>query len=325
VITINKELIKSKFIGALLGTAVGDAMGMPVEGLSQSEITRRFGKIDKFIDGWMPKGHYTDDTQLMIGVAESLIESKGFDGENMAHKFLDNFEAYRGYGPGTVRVLQGIIYGQRWDEAALHIYGGGSFGNGAAMRIAPVGVLLHSKPEQMLDIAEGTSRITHTHPLGIEGALLQAYAVGLATYSRRAHPCELDKLEFIDQLLELAEEDYYLLKLKKIKEFISRGKKPSEAEAISVLGVSVKAHESVPMALYCFLNKCDSFREAVSYAVNMGGDTDTLGAMTGALVGALHGRADIPDDLQDGLENDSKGKDYIINLGERLFELYLKL
>ena len=120
---------------------------------------------------------------MMIGVAESLIGSRGFDGEDMAFTFTRNYELepYRGYGPGPPRVFRLIRAGVAWDEAAQELYREGSYGNGSAMRIAPVGVFYHGNPEVLREVAYKSSRITHAHDLGKEGAALQAYAVALAT------------------------------------------------------------------------------------------------------------------------------------------------
>jgi poly(ADP-ribose) glycohydrolase ARH3 len=320
---IDEELLRKKFIGALLGTAVGDALGMPVESWTHKKIDSRYGHLDKMVDGWMLRGHYTDDTRLMIGVAESLIECKGFSGRQMAAQFMDNFEAFRGYGPGSLRVFQRLMYGVKWDEAGKHIYGAGSYGNGGAMRIAPVGVLYHNRPDVLIEVALNSGKITHTHPLGLEGALLQAYAVGLSASTDPLLLGQFDKIEFINALSGLVEEDYYHVKLKKIIEYLEMDELPVIEDVIHTLGVGVRAQDSVPMALYCFLAKCDSFSDAVSYAVNMGGDTDTIGAMTGAIAGALHGFEIIPEQWVQSLENRNKGKDHIIDLGEKLYTLFL--
>jgi poly(ADP-ribose) glycohydrolase ARH3 len=261
----------------------------------------------------------------MIGLAESLVECRGFSGAHMSKQFIENFDTERGYGPGTIRVLNNIKDGQRWNEAAAHLYGGGSYGNGAAMRIAPVGAMYFDRPEMLKKVAEVTSRITHTHPLGVEGAMLQAYAVGMAVEIDPLHIAEFNSGEFLDRLSESASSEEYRNRLKNIKGYLKGTKSPVQKNVIDELGVGVQAHKSVPMALYCFLKEFQSFRDAVTCAVNMGGDTDTIGAMTGALAGALHGIDGIPEEWIDELENTGKGKDYIIELGEKLYRVYSEL
>ncbi|MBC8140895.1 MAG: ADP-ribosylglycohydrolase family protein, partial [Armatimonadetes bacterium] len=86
------------------------------------------------------------------------------------------------------------------------------------------------------------------------------------------------------------------------------------------LGSSIEAHESVPAALYSFLRHPESFEGAVSFAVRLGDDTDTVGAMTGAIAGAFHGYAGIPQKWLRPLENGAKGRDYTLSLADRLFD-----
>jgi poly(ADP-ribose) glycohydrolase ARH3 len=130
--------MKSKFIGALIGTAVGDASGAPLEGYSMDEVNSVCGGSDEVnsmcggSDTWeMISGRYTDDTEMMIGVAESLIENKGFNGEDMALRFTENYDPSRGYGPGSKEALRRITEGESWEEASKTLFRGkGSYGNG---------------------------------------------------------------------------------------------------------------------------------------------------------------------------------------------------
>ncbi|MDH5438197.1 MAG: ADP-ribosylglycohydrolase family protein, partial [Candidatus Bathyarchaeota archaeon] len=166
-------MLRSKFVGCLVGSAVGDALGSSLEGLRIPEL--------KIEEGF--SGRWTDDTHMMIGVAESLIEKEGFDGSHMAQTFIRNYERepWRGYAYGPPRVFKWIRSGVAWNEAARRLFGGaGSYGNGAAMRVAPVGILYNDDPERLRSVAYGQSQITHAHGLGREGAALQAYAVALA-------------------------------------------------------------------------------------------------------------------------------------------------
>jgi len=96
--------LKAKFRGALLGSAVGDALGAPVEGYDMGMVGSVYGGEWEMI-----YGRYTDDTEMMIGVAESLIENKGFNAADMALKFIRNYNEKRGYGPGSREVLRRIF------------------------------------------------------------------------------------------------------------------------------------------------------------------------------------------------------------------------
>ncbi|MHC1582370.1 MAG: ADP-ribosylglycohydrolase family protein [Candidatus Syntropharchaeia archaeon] len=278
----------------MVGSAVGDALGKPFEGKSPFEIDTLE----------MEDGRYTDDTEMMIGVAESLIEKKGFDGENMAKKFVENFNPRRGYGPGPVVVLGWIKNGEPWNKAAEKLFGGsGSYGNGSAMRVAPVGLLYYDNPEEVRKVSYGSSQITHSHFLGREGAALQAYAVSLALLEERS---------FLEKLEKFVISDVYREKINKIEKI----EKDEREKVIKELGNGIEAFNSVPTAIFSFL-KTKSFEEAVTYAISLGGDTDTIGAMTGAIAGAFYGFESIPERWRERVE----GKDYIKGLAEKLWEL----
>ncbi len=297
-------MLRSKFVGCLVGSALGDALGRSFEGSWAPEV-----KPEKF------SGRWTDDTHMMIGVAESLIENEGFDGRHMAETFIENYqsEPWRGYGPGPPRVFKWIRSGLPWNEAAKRLYGGaGSYGNGAAMRAAPVGIFYHDDPEQLRAVAYGQSQITHTHELGVEGAALQAYAVALAT---NADPSSmLDPSAFLSELRDFTRNEVYIQKLERAKELLSEKNKRKVARE---LGNSVTAHNSVPTAIYSFLCNRHSFEESVLYAISLGGDTDTIGAMTGAISGAYHGEEAIPERWKSKLES----RDHIEMLAEKLWKI----
>ncbi len=304
-----RATLKSKFLGSLIGTGLGDALGAGLEGwhlVDEAEVRLLAGKRDTLT--------YTDDTHMMIGVAESLIAKKGFDGEHMARTFMDNYarEPYRGYGPGPPRVFRLIQSGESWDQAAAKLYGGGSFGNGAAMRIAPVGVLYYDDPTQMKATALRSSQITHAHELGKEGAVLQACAVALAVAADPA--AELRTDEFLMSLSTVVQQQAFQEKLGKLGELLG---KPDRVQVVEQLGHGVEALDSVPAAVYSFLSHPNSFEKAVTYAISLGGDTDTIGAMTGAITGAYLGIEAIPREWQERLEN----REYIMELAEELWRI----
>ncbi|MBL7119448.1 MAG: ADP-ribosylglycohydrolase family protein [Dehalococcoidia bacterium] len=301
--------MRSKFLGSLIGTGVGDALGAGLEGrrrVDQAEVQAVAERRGTLI--------YTDDTHMMIGIAESLIAKKGFDGEHMTHRFMENYsrEPYRGYGPGPPQVFSLIKAGEAWDKAAEKLYGGGSFGNGSAMRIAPVGVLYYDDLPKLKEIAYKSSQITHAHELGKEGAALQAYAVALATAADPLSEFRSD--QFLARLLDFMQHQVFKQKVEKIRELLGKADK---AQVIDDLGHGIEAFNSVPAAIYSFLSHPDSFEEAVIYAISLGGDTDTIGAMTGAISGAHLGIEAIPVRWQERLEN----REYIADLAEQLWHI----
>jgi poly(ADP-ribose) glycohydrolase ARH3 len=257
---------------------------------------------------------YTDDTHMTIGIAESLIESKGFDGEHMAQTFIKNYEAepWRGYGPGPPRIFGMVKCGEAWDSAANRLYRGGSFGNGSAMRVAPVGLLYSHNLEKLREVAYQSSSITHSHELGKEGAALQACAVALALNTPSDE--EIDGEAFLSSLQNFIQGQLYKEKVAQIRELLGGQDK---ARLVAVLGNGIEAPRSVPTAIYCFLRHTQSYKDTVIYVISLGGDTDTIAAMAGAISGAYLGIEAIPSKWRAKLENG----EYIEDLAEKLWHL----
>lgn len=301
------QALKSKFLGALIGTAVGDSLGAPFEGRFEVK-PEEIGEIAERQEVLT----YTDDTHMMIGVAESLIRSRGFDGEDMAHTFVKNYELepFRGYGPGPPRIFRLIRAGAAWDEAAQGLYRSGSYGNGSAMRAAPIGVFYHDNPKMLREVVHKSSQITHAHNLGKEGAALQAYAIALAT--NLEPPATFDRSDFLAKLTSFVQDRVYQEKLNRIEALVSQ---PDKGKVIIELGNGIEAFNSVPTAIYSFLSQPHSFAQAVFSAISLGGDTDTIGAMTGAISGAYLGIESIPSSWKSKLEN----RLYIEELAEKLW------
>jgi poly(ADP-ribose) glycohydrolase ARH3 len=316
---MNPDKLKDKFIGCMLGTHAGDALGMPVEGYDYKTIEAKYGELRQMLDARMGAGKYTDDTEMMIGIVESLVENKGFNGRDMADRFVKLYNPERGYGGGTVRALSLIKEGIDWNFAGERVFGGGSFGNGSSMRIAPIGAFYYDKPDELRKIAYESSNITHTHPYGKEGAALQAFAVAKAINSDPSG--ELDKQSFVSDMITFVSEEskFYKAKLKQVKELLECV--PDKTEVINRLGNDSSAPNSVPTAIYSFISHNHDFEDSVSYAVSLGGDTDTIGAMTGAISGAYHGKSGMPERWFDVLENGERGRDYIEMLAEKLWKL----
>ena len=306
---MDKQKLRLKFLGCLVGGAIGDGLGACREGramVRKEDIEPLAEKMKELI--------YTDDTHMTIGVAESLVERKGFDGEHMAQTFLGNYECepWRGYGPGPPMIFRMIKSGEPWGGAASKLYQGGSFGNGSAMRVAPVGLLYFNSPAKLREIAYESSSITHSHELGKEGAAIQAYAVALALNASPEE--EIDRQVFILKLQQFARSQIYKGKIVSIKELLGE---QDRTKVVAVLGNGIEAPMSVPTAIYSFLNHPKSYKDSVIYAISLGGDTDTIASMTGAISGAYLGIEAIPQKWRAKLEN----RVYIEALGEKLWRL----
>lgn len=279
--------------GALLGTFVGDALGMPYEGRGPHAIPA----VLEMVDARLGPGTYTDDTQMMIALAESLLRCDVVDPEDVAGAFRTHYEPARGYGAGTTRVLELWQQGESVDDAARRVFGGqGSLGNGAAMRVAPVAIRFAGDNGLLATQAGRSARVTHAHPVGIDGAVVQAAAVAAA----------------------LAGEDPLAAAIGAARTRELREAMLKVHDCASLTGPATSSAEgSVPLAIAAARGAA-TFEEAVTQAVRAGGDTDTTGAMAGAIAGARFGASAIPSRWLDVLEDGDHGRSHVASLAEQL-------
>ncbi len=159
-----------RFLGCLLGHAVGDAVAAPYKALDAQTIYYNFGSTRALVDEPLqPELCYTDDTQLSIAVAEALIERGKIEEDSLCRAFVANYSPNRGYGQGARRIIEAMGTGGDWRSLTHSIFPGGSLGNGAAMRAAPVGLLFHNDLNRVAEEAKRSAFPTHIHPIGIEG------------------------------------------------------------------------------------------------------------------------------------------------------------
>ncbi|MGD9487951.1 MAG: ADP-ribosylglycohydrolase family protein [Calditrichaceae bacterium] len=306
-----------RFMGTLLGGASGDILGAVAEGRSRERIRERFGELRDFQAGFAGFGRYTDDTQMTMALALSIIEMSGVDPEHCAKKYAEFFDSGRKYGAGAGLILKMIKNGEDYRKTATLQFSEGSFGNGGAMRIAPVGLVYNCAEDSIFRKAvHDAIMCTHIHPEAVDGALVQAKAVSLLLKLKSAE--FFDTGQFLTTLGCFAESDVMKRQLKRIGELINRS---DDVSAVENLGNGIRASEAVPCALYAAAKYYRNPEEAVIKSVNFGGDTDTIGAMTGALMGALHGFAWIPDRWLDNMENEEFGREYIKTLAGQLAQV----
>ena len=278
----------SKFIGSMVGTAVGDSLGARMEGLAGVQAVHEIGP------------RYTDDTVMTLGVAESLVECKGYDYWDMTDRFVRNYELepWRRYGTGTSRIFRMMKSGRMgFGMLDRQLYPEGSFGNGAAMRVAPVGLLYYDDPRALREIAYHTAGITHSNELAMEGAALQACAVALAVLADREG---IKVKEYVGALRMFVKPGPYQDKMKAIMRLLDQH--AGKVQVVKELGNGVEAINSVPTAIYSFLAN-PGFESAVTYAVSLGGDADTIGSMCGAIAGACYGIESLPNRWKEKVEN----------------------
>ena len=294
---------RSKFIGSLVGVAVGDSLGARRKGATG---------INEDVADLAPR--YTEGTAMTIGVGESLVDQKAFHYWHMAGRLIKNYEQepWRRYGNTVTRVFRMMRLGRLgFGMLDRDIYPDGSRGSGAAARVAPVGLLYHDDPRSLREIACHCASITHSHELALEGAVLQACAVALAVLADSGH---VIPSEYLGTLRMFTKAAPYQEKLKTIIRFIREG--ADRQTVIEQLGKGEDALSAVPTAIYAFLANRD-FKSALLFAVSLGGDAEAVGSMTGAIAGACYGIEGIPSQWRETVENSSQ----VERLGAALWEV----
>ena len=315
--------------GALIGCAVGDALGAPIEGWSRERIA----PLDELTAGYRPlvhgrapnekrypPGQYTDDTQLTLAIARSLVAEARVDGAAIGREFAALWESGEivGAGPVADRAVRRLIAGTRWQDAAI---ADDLPLNGAAMRIAPIGLWDCADRASLAHDATVASIVTHKHPLAIDAAIAVATAVadavatstvdtprflhGVATAVERRSPEFGEHIRQVQAWLELPEDEA-------LQAIASTG----EGRMRDGFGIPALAEPTVLAALYAFLKSPTDYIATIDITLRIGGDVDTIGAIAGAISGAHNGLAAIPASLVTSVKDSAE----ILDLGKRLFD-----
>lgn len=301
-----------RFQGCMLGLAVGDALGMPLEGMRPSEIRKRFGRVKEFLAApWrmLEAGQWTDDTKMMLCQARSLAAKGCFDLQDTAREFLAWYESrdWRGIGGATYDAMQRLRAGVPASESGMK--GELAAGNGAAMRIAPLGLFDCLDLERLRSDVEASARITHDNPEATAGSLAVAFAVA------RAARGDLEPSHLIADTIDFIGPSKVAERLEMAGRFLEQGM--DGGEALARLGTGGYVVETVASSFFSFLRTPGDFEETLSLAVGGGMDADTVGAIAGAISGAFNGLLSIPERWRGGVE----AAEEILDIATRIFAL----
>ncbi|HLV82031.1 MAG TPA: ADP-ribosylglycohydrolase family protein [Chthonomonadaceae bacterium] len=333
---------EERFAGCLLGAAIGDALGMGVAGCAREEIAslggcRDFapsrgaasinvplGEIaDSEVGDLLQLGQWTDDTQLLLALAESLIEEGGlFVPEAWAHKIV----RWLNLGPRTPDIstveaaLQLRTGAVLWDEAADPDGASSS----PAARVAPIG-LFFSDPVERRRAAVLQAQVTHGRPEAQAGALAVAEAVAMAIgkgTGNREQGTEAEGAAFLGKIAEVVADESpdfgEFARCLRLAQTLLEDEVEMET-AIRVLGVSDWAREAVPCALYCTASAPADFETALLQTINRtGGAVDSIAAIVGAVLGARQGMVVIPARWRAGVEDAA----HIVDIAHQLYVLH---
>ena len=272
---------------SLEGLSVGDAFG--------EQFFVDPSRADALIDARTlpePEWYFTDDTQMALSVVSILRQYKQINQDILAMSFGARYDARRGYGGAMHWLLPKLWQGGKWpDLAPLLFEGQGSYGNGGAMRVTPIGAYFADDFEQVVENAAKSSIVTHAHPEATAGAI--AVAVGAAIAAQCAGGPYPSRQEFLEQILPFVPDSVVREKLRH-----ARALDPSASVtlAVSALGSGhdISAQDTCPFALWCAGGHLDNYEEALWLTVSGLGDRDTTCAMVGGIVALSAGAGSIP-------------------------------
>lgn len=279
---MNIAVPRERFVGCLIGLAIGDALGAPLEFMPRAEIAATYGEVRELLGGgWLnvEPGEYTDDTQLALAIATSIVRTGRIDPDDIAARFV----AWLQTGPKDVGNITrtAIRYheqGLPWREVGPRVVRelvGGSAGNGSLMRCAPVGLFHAARPAALLRDSTIVSEITHANPLSVWSSIAVNLAIVEFLHGRGEGVIE----RVAAQIPERQVADTL-----RAAPTLPRRAVRSGGFVLETLGAACWA-----------LEQGDSFEEVLVAAINLGDDADTVGAVAGALAGARDGIGAIPD------------------------------
>jgi ADP-ribosyl-[dinitrogen reductase] hydrolase len=304
---------QDSYRGALVGAAIGDALGATVDAMSRSEVKQKYGVHRELVGGGrlnLKAGEAGDDTRLAYVVAKSLIENQGAEVRDIASRMVEYVNANgsgKGIGPTTRSVL-GALKPKAKDifSASSKVWqqhGGDIAGSGCIVRVAPVGMLRRVQPKEMVQETMDVCRLTHFDPRCVDACI--AFNFGISYLTSGKDPSKLlfktwrflaDSRATKEYREQVGEEDSVDPQQDMVK--FLKAVNDVQYDDLQANGMAI---ETTQAAYWLTLNAID-FEEGLVRAVNLGGDAATLGAVAGALLGARFGEQAIPERWLDSLK-----------------------
>ena len=280
----------SRAILSLTGLAIGDGIGE----MMFSRADKAFEMISR---DELPAGPWwhTDDTEMAIGIVETLRLLGDIHQDSLAGQFAWRFERDpdRGYGSGARMQLRAMVEGALWRETSREAFGGtGSLGNGSAMRVAPVGAWFADDLERVVREARASAMVTHMHSEGVAGAIAIAVAAAMA-WRLREKPSTDSVVKFFNEIHKRTPDGETR---RGIEQAFNIRNLPSIQSAARTLGngSGVTCPDTVPFTVWCAANHLRDYRQAIAATASAGGDTDTNCAIVGGIVALSTGWPGFP-------------------------------
>lgn len=311
----NEYLLKqNNILNSIIGFAVGDAFGVPVEFMERDKVKAL--NLTTMTEGVhnVKKGAWSDDTSMVIATIDSILNKKCIDYKDLMNNFIkinkDGEFTSLGYafdvGTTLTKALNKYIKTQDINTCGCNDFMDN--GNGSVMRILPISLyVIYNKCsfKEIFDIIKTSSSLTHSHEISIMGCYI--YTLYLKEIIRTK-----DKLKALNYIIN---QDYSFFSdecISKYKRLLNEEFLNIKEDEINSTGYVVDTLESIIYSI----NNSNNYKESIFTAVNLGCDTDTIGALTGAVAGIIYGINDIPNELLIDLIK----KDYIIEYSNKYYE-----
>lgn len=272
---------------ALEGLSVGDAFGERFF-IHPDVVGRLIAQRALPAPPWA----YTDDTEMALSLVSVLRRHGTVDQDALAQSFAKRHDPGRGYGAGALRLLRRVKGGQGWRIASADLFGGqGSYGNGAAMRVAPLGAYFADDLNRVVEEARRSAEVTHAHPEGIAGAI--AVAIAAAWAWRIGNGGAPSSFSLCDMVLPYVPESEVRSRIERAAG-LSPGIPAHWAVGTLGNGVNISAQDTVGYCLWCAASYLTDYEAALWHTASGLGDVDTNCAIVGGIVAARVGLEGIP-------------------------------
>ena len=265
------------------GLSIGDAFGQQFfsVGVRETCLSQRHLPL--------PRWKYTDDTAMALGIVEILQRDENIDQDALAEVFARRYsvEPDRVYGAGARELLSQLVKGANWRDSSRKLFGSeGSYGNGAAMRVAPIGAYFADDLSEVVEQSRRSAEVTHSHSEGIAGAIAVAVATAVAMVDRSA---DLLDTTIARTPASMVRNGLIVAQSQGLEEWTH------VVAATLGNGSQISAQDTVPFCIWCAAANRRNFTEAMWQTVQVGGDIDTNCAIVGGIVAAAVGDGGIPE------------------------------
>jgi ADP-ribosyl-[dinitrogen reductase] hydrolase len=296
--------IQDRLRGIMVGAVVGDALGMPLE---FQPPRPEYDLETEMINGALPAGSFTDDTEMALALSESLLISSPLDVQDLAGRFVAWYQCRPpDIGIHTAAVLKLIAGGVSIDKAARQVQEANpdSSSNGALMRTWPIAIARYSQPGLLTAETSLQTELTHCHPDCVNASLLLNFILYQILQESQYQPAEIVRRAIQQATDQVAFDEDFMLMMNLAPLRMRNDVKNSGW-----------VRHTMETALWAVMTTL-SFEEALVKAVNLGNDADTGGAITGAIAGALYGLGGIPKRWKDAIHGEyplHSGKLWFLN------------